>query len=127
MPAGKNITLFQRAGFDSTVRDFDAFHIFRSGKTAKITHGGIERGSGGSGKRFGWRITASGGDGKQACRAGEEGVNCGKVWEMQKRGQNSLTPPLPFCILALVATRRGGVRPSPFPFAAKSATREKPK
>jgi len=30
MPAGKNITLFQRADFDSTVRYFDAFCIFRS-------------------------------------------------------------------------------------------------
>ena len=60
-------------------------------------------------------------------RAEGNGVNCGKVWEKQNRGQNPLTWSRPSSILALVATRRGGVRPSPFPFAAKSATREKPK
>ena len=47
--------------------------------------------------------------------AGEGNVPIvGKVWEMQKRGQTPLTRPCPSCILALIATRRGGV-PTPPP------------
>ena len=60
---------FPRDGFDFTVRDFDAYCIFWSEETVKITHGGIERGTGGNGKRFGRRIPARGVGGKQARRA----------------------------------------------------------
>ena len=86
---------FPRDGFDSTVRDFDAFRIFRSGKTSKITHGGIERGTGGNGKRFGRRIMARGGGGKPARRAGGECVNCWKSVGNAKMGSNPLDTALP--------------------------------
>ena len=77
--------IFPALDFNSTVRDFDAFCIFRSGKTAKITHGGIEWGTGWDGRCFGRRTSARGGGGKPPRRGGRGIADC---WTLRVGGQS---------------------------------------